>query len=101
MINYLKKNKMTTIKELLELLAKHKGTILSTASLKSNEINQARASNRMYVDENSLGYVWMPEFKKFPETIEEVKQFEEWFPLDEELSDELKTLDWFHKLKEN
>jgi len=92
---------MTTIKELLELLAKHKGTIVCTSSLKPNEINQARASNRMHVDENSLGYVWMPEFKKFPETIEEVKQFDEWFPLGEKLPDELKTLDWFHKLKDN
>lgn len=88
---------MITIKELLELLALHKGTIVSTASLKPNEINQARASNRMYVDENSLGYVWMPEFRMFPKTVEEVKQFEKWFPLDEELPDELKTLEWFHK----
>ena len=92
---------MATIKELLELLAKHNGTIVCTASLKPNEINQARASNRMHVDENSIGYVWMPEFKKFPETIEEVKQFEKWFPLDEELPDELKTLDWFNKRNKN
>lgn len=51
----------------------------------------------MFVNEKSLGFVWMPKFEKFPETIEEVKQFEKWFPLDEDLPDELKTLDWFHK----
>lgn len=88
---------MTTIENLLELLALHGGSIVSTASLKPNEINQARASERMFVNENSLGFVWMPKIEWFPTTIEEVKQFEKWFPLDEELPDELKTLDWFYK----
>lgn len=88
---------MTKIENLLELLSLHGGSIVSTASLKPNEINQARASNRMYVDENSLGYVWMPKFEMFPETIDEVKWFEKWFPLNEELPDELKNLDWYNK----
>ena len=88
-------SKMATIEDLLELLALHGGKIVSTASLKPNEINQARASERIYVDSNSLGFVWMPKID-FPETVEDVKQFEKWFPLEEELPDELKTLDWFY-----
>ena len=51
----------------------------------------------MYVDSNSLGYIWMPSIDAFPDTIEKVEQFEKWFPLDEKLPDKLKNLDWFFK----
>lgn len=68
--------------DLLELLALHGGQIVSTASLSPFDIEQARAGNRMYVDQNSLGYVWEPKIDKMPETEEEVKQFEKWFPFD-------------------
>ena len=88
---------MNKIENLLELLALHGGTIVSTASLKPNEIDQARAGGRMYVDSNSLGYIWMPSIDAFPDTIEKVEQFEKWFPLDEKLPDKLKNLDWFFK----
>lgn len=75
---------MTEIKDLLELLAQYKGTIVSTASLNTYEINQAKASNRLYVDEFGLGYVWLPNFqiRMCPQTEEEVEWFEKWYPLD-------------------
>ena len=81
---------METIKHLLDLLALHGGKIVSTASLTPEAINQARASGRMYVDEHSLGYVWEPEINRFPETAEEVEQFEKWYPLPVELPEHLK-----------
>lgn len=76
--------KNTTIEDLLELLAYHKGTIVSTASLHSHDILQAQKSGRMYVDEKSaLGFVWLPAFaNRFAETEEEVEQFDKWYPLD-------------------
>ena len=78
---------------LLELLAQHKGSIVSTASLSTWHIDNARASGRMYVDSNNLGYVWMPE-SKFPESEEEVEELEKWYPLPVETPEKLKTLDW-------
>lgn len=90
---------MTTIESLLELLALHGGSIVSTASLNQNEINQARAGGRMYVDNNSLGFVWIPELKMFPDTVKGVELFEKWYPLEEELPDYLKNNDWIHKRK--
>jgi len=48
----------------------------------------------MYVDENWLGYVWMPNLERLPETEQEVENFEKWFPLDEPMPDDVK----FHGL---
>lgn len=76
---------MATLEILLQLLAEHKGAIVSTASLSAMDIRQAQASGRMYVDENSLGYVWMPQITRFPETPKEVEEFERWFPIEEPL----------------
>ena len=81
---------MEEIKKLLELLAKYGGSIVSTASLDVMQINQARASGRMHIDENSLGYVWEPDIKLIPTTVEEVKFFEKWYPLEIELPESLK-----------
>lgn len=85
---------MDKIEILLELLAQHGGAIVSTASLSVYDIDQARASGRMYVDKNSLGFVWMPyECKgdfQIPQTVDEVEFFERWYPLDIELPTELK-----------
>ena len=80
------------INNLFKLLAEYKGMIVSSSSLKSEEINQARASGRMYIDENSLGYVWIPDsdITNFPDTIERVKLFERWYPLNIEMPDSLK-----------
>ena len=87
---------MVTIENLLELLALHGGKIVSTAGMDVQFINQAKASNRMFVDENLLGFVWEPDFygggKLFmiPETEEEVAWFDKWFPLNFELPEKLK-----------
>lgn len=80
---------VVTINSLLELLAMYGGKIVSTNSLDVDDINQARASNRMYVDENFLGYVWMPNIKDFPTTEEEVIFFEKWYPLEIEVPKEV------------
>jgi hypothetical protein len=80
----------TTITTLLDLMALHGGEIVSTASLNTYNIDQARASGRMYVREDSLGFVWIPK-PDFPETVEEVEQFEKWFPLKAKLPESLKT----------
>lgn len=89
---------MATLKYLLELLSTYKGSIVSSASLSAEQIRQAQASGRIYVDENSLGYVWEPE-PGFPTTEEEVKLFEKWYPLEVEMPEELKTFDWYYKYK--
>jgi hypothetical protein len=88
---------MTTIKILLDLLAENGGEIVCTAALDVQDINQARASERMYVDENGIGFVWMPKFERMPQTVEEVKFFEKWWPLDVEMPEELKNPEWLFK----
>lgn len=76
---------------LTDLLVKHGGKIVSSNSLSAEWIAQARASNRMYVDNNSLGYIWEPEFKNgMPETVEEVELFEWCYPLETKLPESLK-----------
>jgi hypothetical protein len=44
----------------LELLANHGGSIVSTASLDSVQIAAARIEKRMYVREDNCGFVWLP-----------------------------------------
>lgn len=78
------------MKELFDLLAKYGGKIVSSNDLNEIEISQARASSRMYVDEDSLGYIWLPAFYgRFPITIQEVEMFEWCYPLEVELPKEL------------
>lgn len=89
--------KPTIIEDLLSLLALHKGSIVSTASLPPEFINQARASGRLYVDDNSLGYVWEPDIKRFPETEEEVEFFKKWYPLKYPLPEKLKDASFLYK----
>jgi hypothetical protein len=88
---------MNTINTLLDLMALHGGEIVSTASLNTYNIDQARASGRMYVREDALGFVWMPK-SDFPETVEEVERFEKWFPLKAELPESLKSPDFLFKI---
>jgi hypothetical protein len=45
---------------LLERLAKEGGQIVSTAGLSPLDIAQAQSCDRMYVDDNNLGFVWLP-----------------------------------------
>lgn len=80
----MKEINVKTSNDLFELLVYNGGKIVSSNSVSVNEINQARASNRMLVDENGLGFIWIPTFKNpFPETVEEVEMFEKCYPLDE------------------
>lgn len=89
---------LKTAEELLTLTTIFGGSIKCTSSIDNYELSQARASERMYVAEDGIGFVWIPEFKNgFPETVDEVKLFDKYYPLDIEPPDELKTLDWFHK----
>jgi len=84
---------------LLNLLALYGGSIVSSNSLPPEWIEQARTSKRMYVDENSLGYIWEPEFKGgFPTTVDEVRLFEWCYPLDMEMPEELNNPDLILKL---
>lgn len=84
------KEQIVTVETLLEFLALYGGKIVSTASLKPEWIEQARASGRMYVGSDSLGFVWEPNIDKFPETVEEIDFLERWYPLQVELSEKLK-----------
>lgn len=78
------------MKGLLSLLAEYGGSIISSNDLHADLIAQARASNRMYVDENSLGYIWEPPFAgRFPMTENEVALFERCYPIEVELPAEL------------
>lgn len=88
------------ITPLLEFLAQYGGKIVSTGSLEPEWINQARASGRLYVDESSLGYVWEPDIKQFPETEREVEWLERWYPLPVELPEHLKKPDFLFKRKQ-
>lgn len=81
---------MATIETLLSYLAQFGGQIISSNDLQPEWIEQARASDRIYVDDNSLGYVWEPNFKNgLPTTEKEVEQFEKWYPLQTPLPKEL------------
>lgn len=90
---------MKTLTDLLELLMTKGGSIVCSASLPEYMVRQAQASDRMYVDKNGIGFVWEPQMKLMPETDEELAEFEKWYPLEMELPDELKTLDWFYERK--
>ena len=78
------------MKGLFSLLAEYGGSIISSNDLPPDLIAQARASNRMYVDENSLGYVWEPPFAgRFPETENEVVLFDRCYPIEVEIPEDL------------
>lgn len=78
------------MKDLFSLLAEYGGKIISSNDLHHDLIAQSRASNRMYVDENSLGYIWEPPFAgRFPMTVKEVEMFEKCYPIEPELPAEL------------
>ncbi len=84
---------MTDLQTLLNYLIEFGGSIVSSNSLKPEWINQARASERMWVDENGYGFIWEPEIKGLPVNKEELAWFERWYPLDVDLPDDLKNLD--------
>jgi hypothetical protein len=72
---------MSTANELFEYLKQYGGQIISSNDLSPEWIEQARASNRFYVDDNGFGFVWEPKINGFPETVEELNEFEKWYPL--------------------
>lgn len=98
-----KEKQMTEVKisKLLKLMALYGGKIVSTASLDPEEIRQAMASGRMYVNKQGLGFVWEPPLLRMPRTEKEVKYFEKWWPLDVELPPALQNTDWLFKGKES
>lgn len=49
------------MEKLLELLAEKRGRIVSTASLSIALIELARQEDRLFVDGDGLGFVWVPE----------------------------------------
>jgi hypothetical protein len=74
------------MKNLFELLSKHGGKIVSTNDLREYEIKQAIVSKRIFVDEDSLGYVWLPPFHdRWPASISEIKMTIWCYPLEVEL----------------
>lgn len=82
---------MTTIETLLEYLSPYGGQIISTKDLQPLWIEQAKASGRMYVNNESLGFVWEPSFvNDIPCTEKEVEMFDKWYPLEVPLPDALK-----------
>lgn len=84
-----KETKNNDMKKLFDYLIQYGGQIISSNDLSPDWINQARASDRMWVDENGYGFVWEPFVNKIPETKEEVEMFERWFPLKIELPEDL------------
>jgi hypothetical protein len=50
----------SNMKKLTELLIKHGGKIISSNDCSVLEIAEARADNRMWVDENGFGFIFMP-----------------------------------------
>ena len=90
---------MESVQPLLDFLTQYGGKIVSSNDMHPLLIEQARASNRMYVDENSLGYIWEPPFAgRFPETERELEMFEWCYPLEAELPEELKDSYWIDKI---
>lgn len=85
------------MKKLFDYLIEYGGEIVSSNDLSSEDINQARASDRMFVDESGYGFIWEPKIEKLPETDKEVMLFERWYPLQAELPYELRNLDWLFK----
>lgn len=64
--------------DLFGLLVEYGGKVVNTGTLSEMEINQARVSNRIWIDNEppnlGLGYVWIPTFKNtHPETLEEIE----------------------------
>lgn len=95
---------MKTINELLDLLALNGGKIVSTAALKPYEIENARQTGRMFVNEDSLGFVWEPEcpISWFPKTSSEIRKLEEWIskyhPIDPPMPVELEPENFMKRL---
>jgi hypothetical protein len=70
------------MKRLIDKLIKEGGSIVCSSSLSVEDIRQATATNRFYVDNDGIGFVWIPDTGfLLPETIEQVEAFEKYYPL--------------------
>lgn len=81
------------MKKLFEYLIEHGGSIVSSNDLSPDWINQARASDRMWVDDFGYGFIWEPPITGFPTNDKELELFERWYPLPVELPEDLKNSD--------
>ena len=84
----------TKIEHLLDNLSKYGGKIISTSQADVNDIQNAMASERMFIDDFGSGFIWQPTIDKFPQTEEEIENFDKWFPIPSELPESLKNLDF-------
>ena len=75
---------MTTLNDLIEKLAKYGGKIVLAKDCSTeDDIVQGRASNRLATDCNGIEFLWEPVFKSaFPITEDEVRLWDECYPLD-------------------
>ncbi len=92
--------KAVKIEDLLALLSEHGGSIINADELEPMDIEQARATGRMFVDENLAAYVWEPGIDEFPTTKESVAFFLKWFPLNIPLPEKLKDPSFLFKRKD-
>lgn len=67
---YNKKANYLKMKELFEKLKMNKGKIVSSASCTNLEIAEARACNRMFVDDEGCGFIYFPEIPEVSNIIE-------------------------------
>ena len=83
------------MEDLLEYLTLYGGKIVSTAHMEPMWIEQAKASGRLYVDEeNRRGFVWEPDIKDFPTNETELDFLERWYPLPIDLPGEMNTIEY-------
>lgn len=89
------------INPLLDLMALYGGRIVSSASLDPEQIAEAKDGGRMYVRNDSLGFIWIPPFPehRFPSTPGEVVLFEKWYPHEKPLPRGMETPDWLASQK--
>lgn len=85
------------MKGLIDKLKYEKGKIVCSSSLSINEIENARATNRFYVDKDGIGFAWIPDcgFDLLTATTEEeaikfIEAFEKYYPIHEKMPDRLK-----------
>jgi hypothetical protein len=83
--------------DFLQLPLKFGGKIVSAEDVSPEELQQAKASKRVYYAFGvSPVAVWLPNLI-YPETVEEVAQFARWYPLKYELPRELEVIEWYRR----
>jgi hypothetical protein len=72
---------MKTINDLLDLLVFNGGEIVCTSNLSEFEIAQAMACDRVFIRDDSMGFAWVPDIQRIPETSQELEFLQKWYPL--------------------